>query len=292
MSDTATATTKQVVRFYWQYASKYPRHLAGAFISSPLAVLTNQYLPPLILANALRRLSTHDYVPNQVWQSFGPDIVLYVALQFGSSLVLWRALDWFVWRLEGNVQKDIANSIFAKLTTQSANFHADRFSGSLVSQSNKAITSYIRIADSTIFSVVPLFFSIVFACFLVYSRSRLFVLCLVLFSIFYVISAIFITRHTRKIGAVHSRAESKQTGHLADAITNMMAIKSFSGEDFEKDRFEHATEHTREKLFKIASAVQKQMAYFSSSSATILSAAFVVAIISVVNLDADVATVF
>ncbi len=286
------ATTRDIVSFYWQCIWKYPGKIIGVLFVSPLAVLCNQYLPPLILANALRRLSTHQYITGHPWQSFGREIMLYAGLQLASSLVLWRALDRFVWKLEGSIQSDIAKKVFKHLTDQSANFHADRFSGTLVSQTNKIISSYIRMADTTFFSTLPLFASILFASIILFNRSSLYVICLLVFAVVYIFSSIFISRHVRKIGAKHSNAESKQTGYLADAIANMMAIKSFSGEEFERREFAKAADYTESQLMRVMKAVQRQMAYFSSTSSIIFAASFAIAVISVVNFNADVATAF
>ena len=39
--------------------------------------------------------------------------------------------------------------------TRSADFHANNFSGSLVSQNNKLMGGYVRVADTTIFQSYP-----------------------------------------------------------------------------------------------------------------------------------------
>lgn len=287
-----TANALNVVRFYWKCILKYPRVLTGALFVIPVTILCSQYLPPLILANALRRLTTHDYISGQPWQSFGREIILYAGIQLLGSLVLWRVVDRFVWHLEGNILKDIAERVFKHLTDQSANFHADRFSGSLVSQTNKILTSYVRMADTTFFSTLPLVSGILIASVILFGKSKLFVICLLIFSVLYVLSSIFITRSARERSAEHGQAESKQTGYLADALSNMMAIKSFSGEKFEEAGFARNTLHTKKQLMKLMGAVQKQMTYFSSASSLIYAMSFAVAIVSVVSYNADVVTVF
>ena len=142
-------TTKETLKYYWRHASRYPAYLAVMFVTIPLTVLAGSYITPLITANVLNRLSQHANTPHNIWGSFGGDLVLYAVLQIGSGLIGWRIIDHFAWRLEGNVERDIAREVFNHLLDQSPNFHANRFGGSLVSQTNKLMGSYIRFADTT-----------------------------------------------------------------------------------------------------------------------------------------------
>ncbi len=292
MTHTKQTNTRAVFSYYWLRLRTYPLIVAGALVVIPITVLCSQYLPPLILANALRRLTMHDYIVHQPWHSFGRDIILYTTVQLLASTVLWRLVDICVWTLEARIQKDIANQVFGHLTNQSANFHADRFSGTLVSQTNKLIASYVRIADTTFFNTLPLVSGILIASIILFSKSKLYVISLLIFSALFIVTSFYVTRRARKISADHGAAESKQTGYLADAISNMMAIKSFSGEEHEAIKFSKATDNTRDHLLILMRAVQKQMTFLSSATSIIFAMSFAVAIISVVSYNADIATVF
>jgi hypothetical protein len=70
-------------------------------------------------------------------------------------IVTWRIVDYFLWRLEARVQGDMAQRCFGHVIGQSADFHANSFGGSLVSQTNKLMGSYVRIADTTVFQTLP-----------------------------------------------------------------------------------------------------------------------------------------
>jgi hypothetical protein len=108
-------TTKLTLKLYWQHARRYPHMVAGVLISVPLTILAGSFLPPLIVANVLNRLSRHDYDPRHLWASFGVELVAYGALQISSGIIGWRAADIFAWRMEGKVERDIAPS--ASLST-------------------------------------------------------------------------------------------------------------------------------------------------------------------------------
>lgn len=285
-------TTKLTLKFYWHHASRYPLLVTGIIISLLLTVLAGSFLPPLIVANVLNRLGTGAFVPHQVWQSFGPSLIAYAVLELGTGMIGWRIVDMFAWRLEGRVERDIAQRVFKHLIAQSPNFHANRFGGSLVSQTNKLMGSYIRFADTTMFMVIPLIAALTYAGAILATRAPLYAAILVPFSIFYVISAFFVTAPVRRRGAEQAAAESRQTGNLADAVTNVMAIKSFSGTSYEHKRFADATDDTYDHLMRLMRSSQGQQLYFSALSNGIMATSLVMAVVSSMLFHADLAAVF
>ncbi len=292
MSDTSKPNAKIVAKYYWERVKKYPYSLAGILFVMPLNVLLGQTLPPLIFANVLRKLSNGDYIKNQPWQSFHHEIILYGSIILVTGFILWRLVDIFVWRLESNIQRDISMDVFNHLSGESADFHANHFSGSLVSQTNQLKSSYVRVADTTFYSTLQLFSGLILAAIVMWSKSRLFVGFLILFSTIYIAVAFYASEDVRTGGAKHSEAESKQTGYLADMIGNVMAVKSFGGEAQENDAFDKKTRNTQRNFGYLMKAHMRQMYYFSGVSRTISILALVIAIVSVVNNGADIATTF
>ena len=284
--------TKHVIRFYWSHMRRYPRHVAGLLTAVPVTILVQQFLPPLILADVLNRLSRGDFTPHDLWGSFGPELVGYGLMVLLSGLVLWRIVDILDWKLEGRVERDIAQRVYGHLLDQSADFHANHFSGSLVSQTNKLMGAYIRTADTTVFFVLPLVSSLVFAGIILAGRAPLFDLILVLFAIFYIVSAFFVTRNVRRLGAKQAAAESAQTGYLADSVTNVMAIKSFAGGAYERRQFAKATDNTFDRLHDMMRGHNKQQVYFTGLTSSISAVSLAMAVIGVMFFHANVATVF
>jgi ATP-binding cassette subfamily B protein len=285
-------TTKQTLKLFWNHASRYPLQLYGIFISVPLTVLVGSFLSPLIVAHILSRLSTHSFTPHQVWSSFGNDIIAYTVLQLVSGVIGWRIIDNFAWKLEGKVSHDMAERVFAHLLSQSPNFHANRFSGSLVSQTNKLLGGYLRFADTTWFMVLPLLSSLLFAGIILATRSPLYALILIMFAVIYMTSAIFVTAPTRKRSAMLAAAESRQTGNLADAVSNVMAIKSFAGFDHEVQRFAKSTKESHEKLLDMMRAHRSQQLYFATMSNGLMGVSLAMAVVSAMLFNANIATVF
>jgi ABC-type multidrug transport system fused ATPase/permease subunit len=195
-----TSAAGLVTSYYLRHALKYPRWLAGLGISVPMTVLVNNYLPALIAADVLSKLSQHRYISGQIWQSFGTELMLYVGLLL-VGIAFWRLVDFFMWRLEMNIQQDIAEEVFDHMLSRSADFHANNFSGSLVSQTNKLLGSYVRVADTTIYQSFPLVVGLVLTVIILAPRAPLFVLGLVTFTLLYISTAFIITKPVQQKSA-------------------------------------------------------------------------------------------
>jgi ATP-binding cassette subfamily B protein len=282
----------RILRFYWRAAWRYPGLVVGCLLATPLTVLVDTILPPLIVSDVLNRLSTGDYQRNQLWTSFSTDLIGYAVVVFLGWIVTWRIVDYFLWRLEGRVQRDLAQRCFGHLIGQSADFHANTFGGALVSQTNKLMGSYIRIADTTVFQLLPLVCVLGAIVAIMAAKAALFAVILALFSVVYVVIAAFVSHPVRRIGAEHAATESGQTGHLADAIANVMAVKSFARERYERQRFAEATERTREALLRLSRVHMRQMAWFGGLTSVISIGAFAVATDGVVSGGAEIGTMF
>jgi ATP-binding cassette subfamily B protein len=283
--------TRETTRLFWQTARRYPGHLFSVLLGVPVTVLVNGYLPPLIVADVLDRLSRHDYQPGRVWASFGSDLVWYAVLTLVGGFG-WRFVDHYNFGLEGRVERDLAQKMYKHLLDQSADFHSNHFSGSLVSQTNKVLSSYVRLADTTIYQVLPLLSALVFTAIILSTRAPLFVSLLIAFSAVYIASAFFVTRKVRVMTAKHAAAESVQTGYLADSVTNVMAIKSFAGGKFENEAFRKVTEFTRDRITDFGRAHQYQNTYFGAFTASISGLSLALAVIGTLIFKSNLATMF
>jgi ATP-binding cassette subfamily B protein len=257
----------------------------------PLTQFVNNFIPPLILAAVLNKL-THEHLSRaDLWPQFGGLLIVFAIIAvFGTFF--WRIVDHYAWALEAKVERSMAQKVFRQLGEQSADFHANSFVGSLVSQTTKLLSAYVRISDTTMFMVLPLFWSIVFTVVIMAPRSPIYSAVLLVFSVIYIICAFYVTRPTRKLGAIHAASESAQTGRLADALTNIMAIKSFARESDELKSYARHTDKTYRSLLTLMHASQRQMAFFGMTTGILEAIALVVAVVAVVALGANIATAF
>jgi len=284
--------TRQTLSLYWGHARAYKNYMVGLAISLPLTLLVAQFLPPLIISNILQRISSGHFVQGQLWQSFGPALVFYAILIVLGNVFLWRIVVVLIWKLESAVHRDIHQRIFDHLMKLSATFHANRFGGSLVSQTTKFAASYTRIADTTVFQVATLLFAFIFTAIILWPRAPLAAVLLLVFSVSFMLVAIRATKAVRALGAIESAKNTIQTGFLADAITNVLAIKSFAGGAYERKRYATATDETHQATDNVMWASTKRDLMFASLTSTLSIVALVIAVASVVLFHANVATVF
>lgn len=282
----------QTLKLYWGFAWKYPIYVIGLIISVPLAILTFRFLPSLFVANIIDRIGKGDFIPGNVWGSFGPDLVAFAVLIIFGGIFLWRLNIYLIWSLEMRVLQDIHMKIFAHLNKQSANFHANRFGGSIVSQTNKFAGGYVRLADTMWFQIIGLIVSFVFTIALLAGRAPYVVLFLLLFSLVFIFMSILITRSIRELNAKEAAIQTKQTGNLADVVTNIMAVKSFSAGKQEYKRYLKSTSDTRSATNDVMWASLKKDAVFALSTTSLAVVSLLIAVVSAVNNNADSGTIF
>ncbi len=228
---------KLIASYYWHELKKHPWHVVLMLLMVPTAVFLNIFAIPYIIAGIIDTLSKGNVALDQVWATFGDDIILFTLAIVAGELILWRLIVFMLWRLEKKIVFDLYMRCFDFLTRQSAQFHADSFSGSLVSQTNKFTSSYIRLIDSIVFQILPFICTLVFTFIILGVRVPLFAIGLaVLSGIFIWINAASYGR-IRHLNEVESEANNKMSGHIADMIGNVLAVKSFSAEGRETKRF-------------------------------------------------------
>lgn len=292
MKQTNSIQAMRSVRYFLRKAWKYKGRTIGTLIWVPIASLVLYYIPPLIIANMLDRITTGDFVQGDVWASFGPSLLWYAALTLLSGILFWRIAVYCIWTLEMRVQRDIHQEVFGHLMSLSANFHANRFSGSLVSQANKLASAYVRFSDTMIFDFLTLFLSFVFSFVILLPRVPWIAVALLVFSAIFMLIAVRLTRTIREARGREASAETKQTGLLADAVSNVLVVKSFAGNDFEKSRFAEATTNTMNATQKVMWESLGHESIFALTTVSIGIAAIVMAISAVVVYDADIGTAF
>lgn len=223
---------KQTFKLFWQFARKYPVWLVFVLIMPMIGTLLTGYVSPLILSQFLNQLQQGTVA----LANSGNLVALYVASEIMGQVIAWRVALFAIWRFDLYVMRDIYHTIFKKLTSESLDFHANRFGGSLVSQTNKFVHASETLWDSMVWNVIPMVTAItatiVILCFYYWQYAVfIFALCVV-FTITAAISTkLLVPRNTRE-----AQADTKITAHIADMITNMTTVKAFGREQQEVER--------------------------------------------------------
>ena len=233
---------KQTIKLFLQVAFRTRTKLIIAVATSALTVSIGLFLGPYILAQFLSKIQSGNL--GQLSQNFGL-IAAYFGTQIFGDIIGWRIVMYCVWKFESQGQNHIAQKVFHHLTHQSANFHSNRFAGSLVSQTNKIIGGFERFWDTIIFQLVPTITSIILAVTILSFIFWQYAFVLLIISIIFAISVILGSRSMAPLNVTEAQKSTDQTGRLADAMTNIIAIKADANEDYENQKFRTITEKWR-----------------------------------------------
>jgi ATP-binding cassette subfamily B protein len=283
---------KRILRLFWRHTRRYPRDVLIIATLLPITVLMHQFLPPLVIADMLQHLSSGEFIPGDLWGSFGGLLLLYAFLRITSATIMWRAAIVAMWQLEAKVTRDINKRIFKRLLRLSLRFHADNSSGSVVAAASRFTESHIQLTEALVMQFIPLVVSFIFVTVILLPQAPLFVICLLIFAAIYITITILVTRTVRDKSAIEAAARSDQTGLLADSIANVMAVKSFAASQYEEKRFAHAVESTKKKFLAMMRVGQARELYFSVITSSITTVSIVLAIASAAVFGAKIATVF
>ncbi len=264
------------LRLFWKLTRPYTWQRNLALLFPVLAVTINALVAPYILSLFIDKLTAGGITLANSWQL----IALYGVLIFCGEVVVWRLALYFCWTFEVNMQRDLYLRIFNKLAREDLSFHANRFGGSLVSQSSKIIGAAERFWDMIVWSIMPMATtvvgSIVVLSALGYWQYGLFLLLhATVFGVVVYFGSRFLASRNREEAA----ASNHTSGYLADMVTNVNTVKAFGREAYES---KHAAKHIntwRDKSFRLKWGVLGATSAFSSMYAVGAIAAFIFAVL-------------
>jgi ATP-binding cassette subfamily B protein len=283
---------RETLRIYWHHATRYKALLIGALVSLPLVIVLQQVLPPIVVANVLDRLSTGDFIAGDVFGSFGQSLFVYFVLFIGGSVVGWRIIVYFLWTLEIKVHKDLTERMHGHLMSLDMEYHNNSFGGSIVSRTNKFVNAYTRLIDTLIFDILTIITIAAATGIILWSRAPQFVVVFYVITIIYIIVTTWLTKRIRELSSLEAAKQNKVTGYLADMITNVLAVKSFSAAKNESDRFATATTDVANTSTRLKWTQLNRDAAFSFTTGMLGVVALGMAIVSVVVYEANIGTVF
>ena len=230
------SVAKRTLYYYWQCSKKYKWYAIGTIISTPIVVLIRTVLIPLIFANMIDAIA--EGIPNdQIVPVLLPQGLTLLGLYVAGGVILgWLRVCW-CWKYELKVLYDLAAMCFDAVSEQSMQFHNNRFSGSLVSQTNKFVGSFERFFDIITFDILYLVSMLTFIFIILVPRAPLFVLGLFLFVAAYIACSALTFKRISHLSKEHAEAETKQTGQLADSVSNILSVKSYGREAHERHRY-------------------------------------------------------
>lgn len=265
---------KQTLRIFWETVRNYKRLFIPVIILQPIALFLGGYAGTLIISMVVNKLTSETIPPDQLLSTFWPYIAAFIGAAALSELVLWRLVVFLQWTMSDRVVYELNRRVFDALAEQSMEFHTSRFGGSLVSQANKFTNSFARLGDLLLFNIAPLLYAFLFTFVILVPLLPWFALALGIFAILFLGVAWFSFSSIRQLNVKEAEAQNKVSGQIADSITNILAVKSFSREAHEKGRFERFAHDSRQAGYAIRNAVVIRDFWFGLIITAIMTSAF------------------
>ena len=286
MAKSNPATTKNTLKIYWQHARKYKWLFAGTVLLMPITVLTESILVPFYTARALDKLAAGGAVLSDFYGTFA--VIVACAIISGIG---WRVLVSWLWKFEDYTMRDLNETVFEYLTKQSHRFFTNRFAGSLVSQAGKFSSSFERLYDTMLWSFYTLILNYVFSVIVLVCIVPAFTAILVASSILFITIVTRLKRKERPYNEAVTETENDRTGQLADSITNIAAVKSYSNEAKERKLFAARNNAVVKASLDLRSIFIKHEYIGSAISKTVAVLSVVGAVLAVVQFNQPVGVV-
>lgn len=246
----------------------------GAFASTPLVIFCRDVFLTYFIADIIAKVTANPSL-DYVQQVLVPEAIFVIVIRIIFSDILGELRVYWCWKMEIYAMYRLSNLCFNAVAEQSMQFHNERFSGSLVSQTNKFVSAYERFMDNVIWSIIPLFTTIISAEIILFSRVPLFATGMLIFIVLYIAIAYLAFRKITPLNLRQADSENRRTGQLADSITNILSVKSYANEKHERKRFDSFNKkviHATTNLLRadIKRNIGFDIIYFSITVATLV----------------------
>ena len=282
------ALTRQTLGLYWSAAAEFPWRLGIALVVPVVTVLFARFVGPYVISLLLTQVQDGTVT----WESGWPLVLAYGLSQFLGQVVGWRIALFAAWSFEVMAMKRLFQRVFDHLTRQSLGFHSDRFSGSLVSQTNKFTGAFEMFWDTVVWQVVPVLTTVVAAvvitAFILPWYSVFLLVMTLVFGGFVVYSA----RTMERLNVVEAQSSTHMTGFLADVMSNISAVKAAGAEATENASARLAAGQWRTNSLNVMKAFLGYSSGFSAVIAIMNTGAVLAAVVASEQKYLSVAAVY
>ncbi|HBB37908.1 MAG: ABC transporter-related protein [Candidatus Magasanikbacteria bacterium GW2011_GWD2_43_18] len=235
--------TKRTYQIFWQHAKRYPVALFVVIFGIIAGSVVN-LLPALLYRDFFNVLQTASGPSPEVAQELITILFKILAL-FGLSWLIWRILLFVNSYFQPRVMRDLSNTCFAYLHKHAPSFFHNNFVGALVKRVNKFSRSFEKIADLVTFNFIRIVVDLIVIMIVLSLNNWIFAAAVAAWVVVFVVMNYFWSMYKLKYDIMRSEQDSKQTGVLADTITNHENVKLFNGYEREKTYFGNVSERLR-----------------------------------------------
>ena len=239
MAKATPSLTRRTLHYYWQVTRKHKGMFAALMLSTFAFVALLSYGNPYVMSLIVDKVRADPVGADQVMEVCGPYIVALILINvFGQAAS--KLQDYTMYKLEIAASYDLATMSFDALCNQSMSFHSNRFGGTLVSQTTKFMSAYQQLIETIMFPFLPVVCSVIFTCAILVPRVPLYVAILMVLLVIYASISYYLYKRILSLNEKAASAQNQLSGELSDSVANILAVKTYGREDYERGLFDQA----------------------------------------------------
>jgi ATP-binding cassette subfamily B protein len=206
-----------------------------AFLAHIVFFVGVDVLQPFLISRFINDLTNID---NKTISDFTHFLWLWVGLHVAQTTIGRVGIyAWF--HAAAKTLMDIDLMSFRVTLSQGSDFFANNFTGSLVTKFNRFTRSFETLSTALMFDLNALMVQIVFPFALLLFIAPLIAVIILVWTIVFAGTLIYLHKRKLPFSKLVAEYDSKVTGVTADAITNVLSIKTFARFSNELDSFAH-----------------------------------------------------
>ncbi|MFT4309413.1 MAG: ABC transporter ATP-binding protein, partial [Candidatus Woesearchaeota archaeon] len=234
------ASAKRIIWHTWQSLRSHKYGFILTFILFGAAIIVSDVYAPTIIQRIVDSLIEGE-PSQQIYRLFW---IYIIALVLGQ--VFFRLFDYVIVRVQKSVMKGMQDWAFERIIEHDYGFFVNSFAGSIVAKVKRYARGFERIHDQLVFHFVPALVTIIGVVIVLYYNAPIIAWVFLGWFIIFVILTYIMIRHKIPKDLAEAAQDSKVTGALADAITNVLTIHMFAHTSREQKRFEEETSRMEE----------------------------------------------
>ena len=225
-----------IFKYYLPHLKKYKKSTVLVLTSYALAVAGSGMVTPVLYKRIM------DIVSGTGDASALINTVLFIGGMLLLYNLFFRIADYTMTYSQSHMLKNVADDAFDRLERHSYAFFSNTFTGTLVAKVRRYVNAFEIIHDQFVFAVWMNGLRLIFGLAVLSYFSLPLGIVLFTWLVLYIgITALFVKKKLKK-DLLTAEANSRTTGVLSDAITNILNVKMFASHSRELSYFTDATD--------------------------------------------------
>ena len=231
--------TRRTLHYYWWATRRHLGFFVGLMVSTFTYIALLSYANPFVMSLIVDRVSESPVAAEEVFAVFAPFVVALLLVNVVGQAAS-KLQDYMLYKLEISVSYDLATLSFDTLCQQSVSFHSNRYGGTLVSQTSKFMSAYNQLIETLNWPFVAVFTSIVSTCVVLVPRVPWYMAILAVLLVVYAAVSYYLYKRILSLNEKAAGAQNQLSGELSDSVANILAVKTYGREDYERSLFDAA----------------------------------------------------